>query len=300
MKYTFILVLLLTISQCLSAQSFGVKFQSNNQQLIENAIAESYVLVQQKYLLEDTVSKQQFGRNGASYFGSVQALAIRTNKGLVMWQECLTPWSVDENFTPYQGQYAPLICESLIQLKDNKEIKEEKQSSLITIDNSIAYSNNLYGYVGASDWFNEGLHWDTSQGEKDGWVIWFTSATSTLHIDSIQLLALKKPVTVDSDTTMIQVDKPVGKNILGGIYVTPQFSGLGRIDFSLSGVVIPQDDAYQLIFPFHAVETSVELVDVQSVQPIVETADSIVLPAKEEVQIKEVPKSKRTHNKKHK
>lgn len=96
-----------------------------------------------------------------------------------------------------------------------------------------------------------GLKIDSIAGVKNGWLIWITSESNLADNDSVRLNSIKKEIEVPVDGEFLRIEKPdISGTVYGGIYVTPQQTGIGQIAFTLTGVMVLDDEGWVLDFPF--------------------------------------------------
>ena len=104
-----ILVLMACVSLQTTAQIFNFSLRTNNQQLIDEALAGAFVRINQSYELCDTIKDEHFGRGGKDYFSIIPFIGVQTEQGLIFPSAALRPWSCDKDFAEYDGQYKPLV-----------------------------------------------------------------------------------------------------------------------------------------------------------------------------------------------
>lgn len=242
------LILLLTIAYNSMAQTL---YLSSNQQFVEQAIKGSTFVIKQAYQLEDSISGQRFGRYGNTDFGTSTALAVRTRNGIMVSSEIFRPWSKDINYKKYKNTHIPVLTTtSQIELGDSiwnelnmpyNSIRDLK--SRITIINDSIYD--------ASDGFF------IKQYDKpiEGWMIWFSNDSVIEKYEgrnNPELKIYKNTIEFNPDTISYTVEQPKStKEIWGGIFVVPQQTSIGVIQFNLAGVLLRSDegDVWELLKP---------------------------------------------------
>ncbi len=81
-------------------------------------------------------------------------------------------------------------------------------------------------------------------------MIWLSSDKDIADIDSLKIISIKKEIEVPSDGECLPIDTPeVSGNIYGGIYVTPVQTGVGQLTFTLSGVMVLDEEEWIIYLP---------------------------------------------------
>ncbi len=248
MKLRNIALILFTLSVLpLSAQFLDNWFTTNNQQLINLGLDGAFVKINQSYELCDTVNDKHYGRNDKDYFSIIPFFGIETERGLLFPTATLMPWNTDKDFNEYEGQYKPIVYESKLSLLNSTNKSEKTLESIISGD-KVTERLSLYNDTVQPA---KGLVVDTVSGKKDGWVIWLSSDKDIADIDSLKIISIKKEIEVPSDGECLPIDTPeVSGNIYGGIYVTPVQTGVGQLTFTLSGVMVLDEEEWIIDFPF--------------------------------------------------
>ena len=231
----------------LNAQIFNFSLRTNNQQVIDEAMSGAFVRINQSYELCDTIQNEHFGRNEKDYFSIVPFVGIETENGLVFPSAALSPWTYDNDFDEYDGKYKPLVTNTKLSLLNcsNKSVRSisdnlsgNKITNLLTVLNDSTQTTN-------------GLKVDSIAGVKNGWLIWITSEANLAENDSVRLNSIKKEIEVPIDGEFLRIDKPeVSGTVYGGIYVTPVQIGIGQVAFTLTGVMVLDNEGWVLDFPF--------------------------------------------------
>lgn len=244
LRHLISIVILLT-SFSMSAQLFNFSLKTNNQQLIDDALAGAFVRINQSYELCDTVNDAHFGRDGKDYFSIIPFIGVETEKGLLFPTVTLQPWTYDKAFKEYEGQYKPLVTTSKISRLNGKGDIETISTLL---GDSIKHTLSV---LSDSVRFNSGLRVDTVAGEKEGWLIWISSNDNFVTNDSVRLTSIKKNIEVPVDGEHLSISNPdISETVYGGIYVTPKQTAVGQLTFELTGVMVLNDEGWDIVFPF--------------------------------------------------
>lgn len=243
-----LMIFLAVIAFPVTAQIFSLSMRTNNQQLIDEAIAGAFVRIDQSYELCDTINDEHYGREGKDYFSIIPFIGIETEQGLVFPSSALRPWSSDEDFEKYQSQYKPLVIDTKISILNNR-----KEHNLRDIKPPFT-GKEISGHMSLlcdSTQANQGFRVDTIPGVKDGWLIWLTSNSNLTETDSVRFASIKKEIEVPIDGGFLHIDKPeISEAVYGGIYVTPIQTSIGQLTFTLTGVMVLDEEGWVLDFPF--------------------------------------------------
>lgn len=228
------------------AQIFDFPLTSNNQQLIEEAVSDGFFIVRSRYQLKDSKGKnpQVYGLDGADYFGETFSLGIKTSDGYLIEDEAVRPWLYDERFNEYSGdnRYEPVISEREFRLINGEEYLPEPPE--IPAPQSVVEGS--YYVVADTLWGGNGFTTDDTDGVKKGWLVWLTAADTLLN--DINLLIYRSEQEFKSGKNSYAVKAPSSdKHIVGGIYINPEISGVGKLTFRLSGLLVRTDGQWQIV-----------------------------------------------------
>ena len=241
-------LLLMLVTLPVSAQIFNFSLRTNNQQLIDKALSGAFVRINQSYELCDTVKDEHFGRDGKDYFNIVPFIGVVTENGLVFPTSVQTPWINDRDFDKYKDRYKPLATKSTINLLNIGEDQTNKDS--VSPINGIPLTKYLCAMTDTIPVL-KGLNVDSVPGRKDGWFIWLTSNQNLAETDTVKFTSIKKDLEVPIDGEFLRIDTPeISETVYGGIYVTPTQTAVGQITFTLTGVMVLDEDGWILDFPF--------------------------------------------------
>ena len=259
MKKIVLLFLIATIALSVNAQlpqEFG-KFKrsvSNNQhiqnELIAKAIEPGVFVFSQSYQLEDSVGKF-FGLSGNKEFGSDNSIGIKVKDGYIITDKGRVPWDYDSRFNKLKKRYNPVLFPtqySEIGVETRYDSLFYNPDKLVTI-----YPNQLYG-LKTDIFFNEGFTLSHKEGENEGFLVWFTIPEDFDFTNSsnVNLVVLRNDINIVKDRSKeYSISLPQNnEKVLGGIYVVPELSGIGKLDLSLSGIIVGENEDWKLICPF--------------------------------------------------
>ena len=244
----FILFLLTLVAIPSTAQIFNFSLRTNNQQLIDKALSGAFVRINQSYELCDTVKVEHFGRDGKDYFNIVPFIGVKSEEGIVFPSLALTPWANDCDFDKYKDRYKPLATKSSISLLNIEEEQASKYSG--SPIGGLAMTKYLCTMVDTIQMV-KGLNVDSIPGRKDGWFIWLSSNQNLAETDSVKFTSIKKDLEVPDDGEFLRIDTPeISGTVHGGIYVIPTQTAVGQITFTLTGIMVSDEEGWILDFPF--------------------------------------------------
>lgn len=261
MKKILALITLITVVLTCNAQlpqEFGrfkraAKVQpteSVENMLVTKIAKDGAFVLSQSYQLEDSVGKF-FGLSGNKEFGTETTLALKVKNGYLLYDIARVPWDYNPRFAKLKKRYNPVLFPS--QYSDlNREARYDSiyfnSNELVTI-----YPEQIYG-MKSDTFFNDGFSVSHHVGETDGYVIWYVlpheidiNASSDLDIIPIE----QKIEIVEDRSREYTIPLPQANGtLMGGMYVVPEISGVGRLDFKINGIIIGAEDEWKLVCPF--------------------------------------------------
>lgn len=227
----FLLIFILT-----PLLAMGQMFKSPNQQFVEQAIKDGMFIIKQSYQLEDTVTKQRFGRYGDEDFGSFASLAIRTNEGIVVEKVLATPWIEDSNFSRYRDTHRPLLSKTIA-----IELGDSIPSQISISYDSIQSINSKLSLVCDIDSMLTGFELKKYNRPTEGWIVWLSSDSTMNEYSGRKnpdFTIYKKSVEFNTDSISYVVEAPnTSKKVWGGIFIVPEQTNIGQVTFFLGGIV---------------------------------------------------------------
>ena len=121
-------------------------------------------------------------------------------------------------------------------VKYNPDYKRSIRDSLIYRVDSLAHEHR-------------GLRLDSSLGEKEGWLVWITSADSLLQENTqLSVVTYKHKITIEENKKESVLPKPAtSKNIVAGILVVPKNTQVGVLDFQIVGYAFQKGDDWYVV-----------------------------------------------------
>lgn len=245
--YSFLAALLISLNGV--AQTF---VQSPEQQLVESAVKSGLFIVKQNYCLKNVENGTLYGRGGKNEFGTSYSVGVQLPGAWYLTDMAIQPWKYDSNYDQYEGNeaYLPVNDSSLYWL--SADTSDYRSVSLHSENVKTLRPDMLYQYVDekqSKDGFLEG----NASGEKSGWVIWLTvdkEADLSKHPQIIYNISRQKIAIEKGKNTSISAPM-IKTKILGGVFVLPECTGIGKLTFKLVGVMTKDKDNWAIVFPFH-------------------------------------------------
>ncbi|MBO7476828.1 MAG: hypothetical protein J6U04_02705 [Salinivirgaceae bacterium] len=250
MKKLFIV----SIPMLLAVTSHAQLSPSENQ-LVAKSVKESLLVVQQSYKVKDRNADLYYGFNGKNEFGHTNSVAIMLKDGLCYTSAFLRPWDGNVNYRRYETEYLPLYIGAQFKYVTDSTFREFQFDSVggkRTESDFVYVKNN-------TPFDTQGLELDTIASRKQGWLLWVVSDDTIHPTDSLTIDVRACNVTVSDTTIYHKVNQPTRAlifstktytNVLGGIFVTPQYTAVGEVRFLLTGVLVKKNSEWQLTTPF--------------------------------------------------
>ena len=245
MRKILAIILLLASFHSAAAQISQSLLNSPNQQLVETAVEDAFIILQQDYLLLDTATNTRYGWNHQELFNSIYSVGIRVEEGYVVTDRFMTPWKYDTRYINLNNTaYRPIISNTQYRtLHDTTmtRVQYDEQACLPIKDNLLYRTCSIANEC-------RGLTIDTLHGTKEGWLVWLVASDSTLTSDSEpSIVTYRYKLTTDSAVTDYPLPRPaVSGYILSGIYVVPVNSAIGVLDFCMIGAAYHSGDRWHI------------------------------------------------------
>ena len=212
--------------------------------MIEDAVGKGLMLVRQEYQLEDTLTLKRYSLDGKPEFGSAVSFAVKTRDGIVVSKNLMKPWEDDKNYSKYVGsKYRPVLTRTLVRTIDNTDWTPMDSLSFSDVS-CLADDSWIETAVDDPDGFQQ----DTLYGEKDGWFVWFTTVGDNPETSKISLVSYKNKLSLAQRVKIMEVAPANTENTLwGAIYLTPDFSQIGKMTLLMNGIVVKNDSGWNLV-----------------------------------------------------
>lgn len=253
---TFIVASVTTFAQL--PQEFGrfkraAKVQpseSIENQLVTKIAKDGAFILSQSYQLEDSVGKF-FGLSSNKEFGSETSLAIKVKNGYLLYDIARVPWDYNPRFTKLKKRYNPVLFPS--QYSDLSREARYDSISFNCTDLVTIYPNQIYG-MKSDTFFNDGFSVSHNVGNTDGYAVWYVlpfdidmNKSSNLEIVPLEM---KLEIVEDRSQEYVVPMPQVNGKLMGGMYVVPEISSVGRLDFKINGIIIGSEEDWKLVCPF--------------------------------------------------
>ena len=167
-------------------------------------------------------------------------ISVRLGKiegGIMLPDQAVRPWEYDPNYSKYRDKYNTVPYQISFQKSEGKIV-------LDSIDVKVCNAQNLFYSIKDTLVANgEGFKIDSSDGEKDGWIIWLTEENDSINT----FLVFKKKIEFKPNDNVYEVEQPnTMKRILAGIYVVPSYEAIGIVSFNLCGILVEQNEKWDL------------------------------------------------------
>lgn len=245
MRKILAIILLLASFHSAAAQISQSLLNSPNQQLVETAVEDAFIILQQDYQLLDTATNTRYGWNHQELFNSIYSVGIRVEEGYVVNDRFMAPWKYDTRYINLNNTaYRPIISNTQYRtLYDTTMtcVQYDEQACLPIKENLLYRTDRIVNEC-------RGLTIDTLHGTKEGWLVWLVASDSTLTSDSEpSIVTYRYKLTTDSAVTDYPLPRPaVSGHILSGIYVVPVNSAIGVLDFRMIGAAYRSGDKWYI------------------------------------------------------
>ncbi|MDR1115828.1 MAG: hypothetical protein LBL33_06755 [Tannerella sp.] len=249
------LVKLFILSVCMSTQALFAQFSDfpfsfGSQALVEAAVEDGLFIIRQKYQLKEVKSgtPAYYGWNNQPHFGTTYTLGIKVTNGFYTDDKALHPWNYDTNYAPYRANadYEPVISETGYRpLGSTKyEVMPFSTEQCHAVDSPFVFVQN-------ETFRQKGFPANNGNGKKNGWLVWAVSDRPVSASDtvSVSLTIYRAELVFEEGKNVYEIKEPAidNKEIVGGIYVTPEATDVGQLTFGLSGILSKVDNKWKVV-----------------------------------------------------
>lgn len=227
-----------------------VRQSTPEHEMISKIAKDGAFILSQSYQLEDSVGKF-FGLSGNKEFGSESTIAFKIKEGYLIYDVARVPWDYNPRFAKLKKRYTPVLFPS-----QYSELSTEARYDSLYYNNKdlvTIYPEQLYG-MKSDVFFNDGFSVAHREGDTEGFVVWYILPTdkdvnSTTNLD---IVVIPEKINISKDRSKeYKVLLPQSEGIImGGIYIVPEISSVGRLDFVINGIIIGTQDDRKLVCPF--------------------------------------------------
>lgn len=238
MKKIVLLILLGVLSCSMSAQSLKDFLVTDNQEMLKNALRNSFYLMRQEFQLEDNATGERYNIDSLDYFGAYEGYCIRVGHGFICDSKLLEPWVDDKNVSAYP-QFSPVLSYTdvynasdtlwyRVKLRPFAEVRKIGRDAVFVQDSLFPV---------------DAISIDREYGEKDGWAVWLYKKGNGIDISLI-----RQKISVGVGEVHAILDAPVKKeNLLGGVYLSVCYPSPGKIDLMLAAMIACKDGKYYAV-----------------------------------------------------
>lgn len=222
------------------------------------ALESTLLVTKTNYRLKDKADGKFYGRDGNPDFGFGYGVAVKTEDGVMALSSCLMPWTDDNNFQKISDKYDAVLSSVEICGLGNKDFTPIEKPALL---------DGIYQIIDPQS--KGGLTIGTQNGEVNGWCVWVTAQSNGNNSSLSDLKCQANTKTIEIGDTTKSVDAgnpPSGCEVLGGIYVVPEYIEGGIIRFNIMGLLDKTFDKWNIILPFKSgrIEKSKDVLTNQS------------------------------------
>lgn len=242
--FGFVMMLGLMIGAKSQAQ-LAMSFKSASQQLIEDAVKEGVLLYRQDYLLEDS-SGSRFTLDNQACVGKASGFCVLLDDGYVVPRSLLEPWKGDDVYEPYAGQYKAVVSASW---RRSVEDARWVEAGILQARDKADLLSGTWCQAQDSLFRGKGFAIDAEPGRKEGWLVWLAADMATaLDSAKLDMFIYRHALDIkpDADTCLVPALKAKQK-VLGGVYLNPVFTGVGKVEFHLVGPVVQAGEQWVLL-----------------------------------------------------
>lgn len=228
---------LLLLLLCSPIPLMGQIFKSSNQQIVESAIQDGFIIIKESYQLEDTVSRQRYGRFGNEEFGETISLGIKMRNGVLLNDKVVHPWDYDENFERYRESHKPIHFKT-----EYMEFNNLTYNPITIRFDSLTVQNDKITFSENSTFRGKGFEQIDLNEKREGWIVWISGKSKIEECDSISnpiYITYREVIDFSEDLQKYVIEKPqTDSEIWGGIFIVPEQTQIGQITFKLVGTLL--------------------------------------------------------------
>ena len=203
--------------------------QNNIQQALEKSIKSGLYIVRQNYILRDDATSEEYTQENKDEFSYMYSLAVKTEYGYFIGELAESPWKYDENYKMFQ-KYTPLISKTLISVASEDqsyyEIAKDKISQYVK-GQKLFYTLDSAAGPSAFSSYNS--------SSKNLCEVWVTVEEKQYLEKNTEIKLNFKP----HNAGLKPSEQVFAGKIIGGIILNMVQCGLGKIEFQLAGIIVP-------------------------------------------------------------
>ena len=255
MKNLFVSIILLLPFLCTAHPAqldLGLFKKQPNQQLIEMAVNNAFVIVEQPYVVEDPQTHQQYGSYNNDYFGIGTKLGVRLDNSIVTDSGIFTPWIDDENFVLVKNTHKPILSNPIMFIPGDSVITEVK----LKTNDKITKEGVLTVILSPDTTYVKGFEVYNPDRAIEGWFVLVKSKKNKKNYyepATYSIYAGNANFSTDS-IIFTPTDPLIDKEIIGGIFLIPEQTAIGQISFKIGGILCQDSQSDWKLLPIEMSE----------------------------------------------
>lgn len=239
-----LLLLILTTNQVFAQFNIS-SFSTPIQQLVQEAVSDGVYIIKQSYQLKENSSGRLYGIDGKDEFGTSYSLGLKAINGFYIYDNAARPWEYDNNYKQLEkGKYSPVIATTAV-----CKIGKGNKFELVETDTIISLNNDVVWRMDVEMSDSAGYSILKTKGTLKGWVVLATVEKESDLAEKQEVIysIYSREVTIGDDDKTIPFDADLESNeVVGGLFVVPENTGIGQMTFRLAGLVIHEDKEWQI------------------------------------------------------
>lgn len=243
-RILFLLIVIIFTTKACGQINFG---KLGTDVLVDNSIKIGVTIIKSDYLLRNKKNGGLYGRGGKDFYGSVCYVGINMPTGILAFTDARTPWLTDSDFDKYRNNdsYEPVLKSIYVLTKNESDSVITKE---LSIDKEIVCNNDSTFFLFEDLNIDNKFDLQSDSYIKDSWIIWFSiNKNQKLNgFDNLDFNTVYQKQEENINGKYIKT--PFGTNtLLGGIVLTPQIVGVGKIALQLVGLLKKDTDNWKII-----------------------------------------------------
>lgn len=216
--------------------------------LLQESLRPALIISRQSFQVRDKETGDLYGLNNNDEFGTDISLGVRVGKALILTDHAINPWNYNSKYDAYRDKYDPVLSRSDFAGFPNGVFSDTLDFSKAKV--AELFLENVYSVAVAGSNI-QGLQADNTEGTRKGWMVWACQdKASGANSNPVYELVVRVADFDVKSGTATAVDALKGRTIIGGIFITPSITGVGRLDFKIAGVAVEKGGQWKVAFPF--------------------------------------------------
>lgn len=239
-----ILLILISVFTVLNVFS-QIYVQSPTQQMVEDAVSNGIYVIEQSYQIRENATGRMYGSDGKNVFGTTFSLGFKATKGFYVYDKAARPWEYDSNYKQLEkDRYTPVISSTTAY-----KIGKSNNYDVVKTDTVISLNDENVWRLDVEKTDSTGFSILKTRGTLMGWVVLATiekGADLADNPDVNNSIYRRELVINDEDKTISFDAAHELREVVGGIFVVPENTGIGQITFRLAGLIKQEDEKWQI------------------------------------------------------